>query len=133
MSRPQIRELWCAPSDDLEQPFPVECVTDQDDIHTFKKKIWDRSPARLGNIIIEYSDLTLYSPVVSLDIGKEFKKENGVFLNPRQMITSLFPESKDPYVDIFVVAETAKGSATPRKQKLFLSESGENGFFFFCI
>lgn len=132
MSQPQIRELWCAPSDDLEQPFPVECVTDQDNIHTFKKKVWDHAPAYAKKDAADFGGLRLYRPVVPLDNGKAFKEEDGVFLNPRQMITSLFPESKDPYVDIVVVS-VAKGGATPGKQKLSVSQSGENYFFFFIV
>ena len=49
------------------------------------------------------------------------------------MITSLFPESKDPYVDIVVIVSVVKGGATPGKQKLSVSHSGENYFFFFIV
>ena len=94
-------------------------------ILTLKKKIWDRLPARFEDTLTDYSELKLYSPVVQLNNEEEFKVENGEFLNPRRMITSnpLFPESKDPDVDIVVVVS---GGATPQKQKRSESQNGEN-------
>ncbi|BCR88447.1 ATP-binding protein [Aspergillus chevalieri] len=94
----------------------MECVAGKDNINTLKKKIWDRSPARFEDTIIDYSDLKLYSPVVQLNYEEEFDVKNGEFLRPRRMITSnpLFPESKDPDVDIVVVVS---GGATTQKRK----------------
>ncbi|EYE91008.1 ATP-binding protein [Aspergillus ruber CBS 135680] len=113
MSRPRTRKLWCTLSHDLQQSFPMECVADKDDIDILKKKIWDRLPARFEYTLTDYSELKLYSPVVQLNHEEKFRIEHGEFLYPRRMITSLFPESKDPDVDIVVVS----GGATPQKRK----------------
>jgi len=106
----------------------MECVAGKDNINALKKKIWDRSPARFEDTIIDYSDLKLYSPVVQLNYEEEFDVKNGEFLRPRRMITSnpLFPESKDPDVDIVVVVS---GGATPQKRKCSESQSGESILF----
>lgn len=124
MSRPRTRELWCALSDDLQKSFPVECVADQDNINTLKKKIWEEIREKIKNTIPHYSDLKLYSPVVQLNHEEKFRIDDGEFLRPRRMITTnpLFPESKDPDVDIVVVS----GGATPQKQKCSESQNGEN-------
>ena len=124
MSRPRTRKLWCALSNNLQQSFPMECVADQDDIDTLKKKLWDRLPARFEDTLTDYSELKLYSPVVQLDNEEEFKVENGEFLNPRRMITSnpFFPESKDPDVDIVVVVS---GDTTTWKRKRSKPQSSE--------
>jgi len=112
----------------------MECVAGKDNINALKKKIWDRSPARFEDTIIDYSDLKLYSPVVQLNYEEEFDVKNGEFLHPRRMITSnpLFPESKDPNVDIVVVS----GDTTTRKRKRSESQSGESISFsmiFSCL
>ncbi|ODM16963.1 hypothetical protein SI65_07361 [Aspergillus cristatus] len=122
MSRPRTRKLWCTLSHDLQQSFPIECAADQDDIDTLKKKIWDRLPARFEDTLTDYSELKLYSPVVQLNYEEEFDVKNGEFLHPRRMITSnpLFPEGKDPDVDIVVVVS---GGATPQKQKCSESQN----------
>ena len=122
MSRPRTRKLWCTLSHDLQQSFPMECVADKDDIDILKKKIWDRLPARFEYTLTDYSELKLYSPVVQLNHEEKFRIEHGEFLYPRRMITSLFPESKDPDVDIVVVS----GGATPQKRKRSESQNGEN-------
>ncbi|BCR89602.1 ATP-binding protein [Aspergillus chevalieri] len=114
MSRPRTRELWCAISNDLRQPLPIECIADQDKIDTLKEKIWQKIKERIKDTAPHYSNLTLYSPVVQLNHEEEFRIDDGDFLHPRRMITSLFPESKDPDVDIVVVVS---GGATTRKRK----------------
>ncbi|EYE91450.1 crinkler effector domain-containing protein [Aspergillus ruber CBS 135680] len=114
MSRPRTRKLWCAVPGNLMQPFSIECVADQDDIETLMKKIWEEIKERIKDTAPHYSNLTLYSPVVQLNHEEEFRIDNGEFLHPRRMITSLFPESKDSDVDIVVVVS---GDTTTRKQK----------------
>ena len=123
MSRPRTRKLWCALSNDLQQSFPMECVADQDDIDTLKKKLWDRLPARFEDTLTDYSELKLYSPVVQLNHEEEFDVRNGASLRPRRMITSnpLFPESKDEVVDIVVMSR----ATPPSKQKLYIPQRSE--------
>jgi len=122
MSRQHTRELWCALSNDLQKSFPVECVAGKDNINILKKKIWEEIKEEIKDTTAR--NLKLYSPVMQLHNEEEFKVENGEFLNPRRMITSnpLFPESKDPDVDIVVVS----GGVTPRKRKRSESQNGEN-------
>jgi len=116
MSRPCTRELWCAVPGNLRQPFSIECVADQDNVQTLKKKIWDHAPAHAKKDAADYGDLTLYSPVVQLNYEEEFKIDDGEFLHPRRMITSNphFPEGKDPDVDI---VDVVNGGTTPQKRK----------------
>ena len=83
MFRPRTRELWCAFSGNLGQPFSIECVADQDNINTLKKKIWDHSPARFKDTIADYSELTFYNPVVQLNYEEEFRIDDGESLRPR--------------------------------------------------
>ena len=135
MSRPRTRELWCALSDGLQKSFPVECVADQDNINTLKKKIWEEIREKIKDTIPHYSDLKLYSPVVQLNHEEKFRIDDGEFLRPRRMITTnpLFPESKDPDVDIVVVMS---GDTTTRKRKHSESQSGESISFsmiFSCL
>ncbi|ODM15257.1 hypothetical protein SI65_09198 [Aspergillus cristatus] len=114
MSRRRTRELWCALSDDLQKSFPMECVADQDNINTLKKKIWEEIKEEIKDTTAR--NLKLYNPVVQLNHEEEFRIDDGEFLHPRRMITSnpLFPESKDPDVDIVVVVS---GDTTTRKRK----------------
>ncbi|ODM16639.1 hypothetical protein SI65_08146 [Aspergillus cristatus] len=91
MSRPRTRKLWCALSDDLQQSFPMECVADQDDIDTLKKKIWEEIKEEIKDTAAR--NLKLYSPVVQLNNEEEFE---------------------DPDVDIVVVVS---GGATTQNQK----------------
>jgi len=123
MSRRRTRKLWCTLSDDLQQSFHMECVADQDDIDTLRKKIWEEIKEESKNTAAR--NLKLYCPVVQLNYEEEFDAKNGKFLHPRQMITSnpLFPESKDPNVDIVVVVS---GDTTTRKRKRSESQGGEN-------
>jgi len=129
MSRPRTRKLWCALSHDLQQSFPIECAADQDDIDTLKKKIWEEIREKIKDTIPHYSDLKLYCPVVQLNYEEEFDVKNGEFLRPRRTITfnPLFPESKDPDVDIVVVV--VSGGVTPQKRKRSESQSGESTSF----
>jgi len=122
MSRRRTRKLWCALSDDLQQSFSIECFADQDDIETLKKKIWEDIKEEIKDTTAR--NLKLYCPVVQLNYEEEFDVKNGEFLHPRRMITSnpLFPESKDPNVDIVVVS----GDTTTRKRKRSESQGGEN-------
>jgi len=101
----------------------MECVADQDDIDTLRKKIWEEIKEESKNTAAR--NLKLYCPVVQLNYEEEFDAKNGKFLHPRQMITSnpLFPESKDPNVDIVVVVS---GDTTTRKRKRSESQGGEN-------
>jgi len=122
MSRPRTRKLWCAVPSNLREPFSVVCFPDQDDIETLKEKIWEKIKEEIKDTTPHYGKLTLYSPVVQLNHEKQFNIDDGEFLHPRRMITSLFPESKDPDVDIVVVS----GGATPQKQKRSESQNGEN-------
>ena len=59
--------------------------------------------------------------MVQLNDEEEFRIDDGEFLHPRRMITSLFPKSKDPDVDIVVVS----GDITTWKWKHSESQSGE--------
>ncbi|ODM21276.1 hypothetical protein SI65_04329 [Aspergillus cristatus] len=111
MSRPRTRKLWCAIAGDLTQPFSIECVADKDDIETLKKKIWEEIKEEIKDTTAR--SLKLYNPVVQLNHEEEFRIDDGEFLHPRRMITSLFPRSKDPDVDIVVVS----GDTTTQKQK----------------
>ena len=122
MSRPRTRKLWCAVSGNLRRPFSIECVADQDDIETLMKKIWEEIKEDIKRTTSHYSRLSLYSPVVQLNDEEEFRIDDGEFLHPRRMITSLFPKSEDPDVDIVVVS----GDITTRKRKRSESQSGEN-------
>ncbi|EYE94524.1 crinkler effector domain-containing protein [Aspergillus ruber CBS 135680] len=119
MSRPRTRELWCAVPGKLRQPFSIECIADQDNIQTLKKKIWEEIKDEIKDTAAR--NLELYSPVVQLNHEEEFKIDDGELLHPRRMITSnpLFPESKDPDVDIVVVS----GDTTTRKRKRSESQS----------
>ena len=125
MSRPCTRKLWCAVPSNLREPFSVVCFPDQDDIETLKKKIWDHAPAHVKKNTADYGGFTLYNPVVQLNHEEEFRIDDGEFLHPRRMITTnpLFPESKDPNVDIVVVVS---GDTTTRKRKRSESQGGEN-------
>ena len=122
MSRPRTRKLWCAVSGNLMRPFSIECVADQDDIEKLMKRIWEEIKERIKDTAPHYSNLTLYSPVVQLNDEEKFRIDYGEFLHPRRMITSLFPKSKDPDVDIVVVS----GDITTWKWKHSESQSGEN-------
>lgn len=128
MSRPRTRELWCAASNDLRQPLPIECVADQDDVDALKQKIWEKIKEEIKNTTPHYGKLTLYSPVVQLSHEEEFRIDDGDFLHPRRMITSLFPKSEDPDVDIVVVS----GGVTTRKRKRSESQSSEVYIFQTC-
>ncbi|ODM23379.1 hypothetical protein SI65_00968 [Aspergillus cristatus] len=119
MSRPRTRKLWCAVPSNLREPFSVVCFPDQDNIETLKEKVWEKIKEEIKDTTPHYGKLTLYSPVVQLNHEEEFRIEHGEFLHPRRMITSLFPESKDPDVDIVVVSR----GATPQKQKRLESQN----------
>jgi len=134
MSRPHIRKLWCAVPSNLREPFSVVCFPDQDDIETLKEKIWEKIKEEIKDTTPHYGKLTLYSPVVQLNHEEQFNIDDGEFLHPRRMITfnPLFPESKDPDVDIVVVS----GDTTTRKRKRSESQSGESISFsmiFSCL
>ncbi|BCR92831.1 ATP-binding protein [Aspergillus chevalieri] len=119
MSRPRTRKLWCAVPGNLRRPFSIECIADQDDIETLMKKIWEEIKEDIKRTTPHYSRLSLYSPVVQLNDEEEFRIDDGEFLHPRRMITSLFPKSEDPDVDIVVVS----GDITTRKRKRSESQS----------
>jgi len=122
MSRPRTRKLWCAVPGNLRRPFSIVCIADQDDIETLMKKIWEEIKEDIKRTTPHYSRLSLYSPVVQLNDEEEFRIDDGEFLHPRRMITSLFPKSEDPDVDIVAVS----GDITTRKRKRSESQSGEN-------
>lgn len=128
MFRPRTRKLWCATPGDLDQPFSIDCDENQDNIDTLKKKIWEVMEKRGNNTEPHYSTLRLYCPVVQLDLAEKFEVEDGEKLNPRHVITSdpLFPDSKDPNVDVVVVvdgdATSQRNGERPKPQKL----RGEN-------
>lgn len=97
--RPPTRRLWCAVPGNLSQPFSIECVADEDDIHTLKKKIWDHAPPYAKKDAAHFGDTILYCPVVELNHEEEFDVCNGERLSPRQMITSNPPICHSfPYV-----------------------------------
>jgi len=125
MSRPHIRKLWCAVPSNLREPFSVVCFPDQDDIETLKEKIWEKIKEEIKDTTPHYGKLTLYSPVVQLNHEEQFNIDDGENLHPRRMITSnpLYPESKDPDVDIVVAVS---GGATTQKRKHSESQSGES-------
>ena len=128
MSRPCTRKLWCALPGDLTQPFSIECVADKDDIETLKEKIWEKIKEEIKDTTPHYGKLTLYSPVVQLNHEEEFRIDDGELLHPRRMITSLFPGSKDPDVDIVVVS-----GVTPQKRKRSKPQSSEIHVFQTCF
>lgn len=119
-SRPPTRELWCAVPGKLRQPFSIECIADQDNIQTLKKKIWEEIKYEIKDIAAR--NLELYSPVVQLNYEEEFRIDDGELLHPRRMITLLSRKSKDPDVDTVVVS----GDTTTRKRKRSESQGGEN-------
>ena len=126
MFRPRTRTLWCATSGNLDEPFPIDCDENQDNVDTLKKKIWEVMVKRGNNTEPHYSTLRLYCPVLQLNLAEKFEAEDGEKLNPRHVITSdpLFPDSKDPNVDVVVDGDAiSQGNwERPKPQKL----RGEN-------
>jgi len=124
MSQRRTRKLWCTLSNDLQKSFPID-VADQDYIDTLKKKIWETIKEKIKDTTPHYINLILFSPMVQLKYEEEFRIDDGESLHPRRKITSnpLFPESKDPNVDIVVVV--GKGGATPQKRKRSEPQSSE--------
>ena len=74
--RPRTRRLWCAVPGNLSQPFSIECVADEDDIHTLKKKIWDHAPAYAKKVAAHFGDSVLYCPVVERNHEEKFEMAN---------------------------------------------------------
>lgn len=116
MFRPRTRKTWCALPGNLGQPFSIDCVEDQDSIYTLKEKIRETTPYK--------GRLFFYRPMTQLKSAEKFKIEDGEKLHPRRVITSdpLFPESKDPGVDVVVVVDGYATLQRPKPQRL----SGEN-------
>lgn len=113
MSWPRTRKLW---------------------IETLKKKIWDHAPAHVKKNTADYSGFTLYNRVIQLNYKEGFRIYDGEFLHSRWMITSnpLFPQSKEPGVDIVVVS----AYTTTWRRKRSESQSGESISFsmvFSCL
>lgn len=111
MFRPRTRTLWCALSGDLDDPFPIDCDENQDNVYTLKTKIREAIERETNTTVPHRGKLNLYCPAVQLDCAEKFKVEDGEKLHPRCVITSdpLFPDSKDPNVDVVVVMD---GDAT---------------------
>lgn len=99
----------------------MEYDEDHDNINTLKKRIQDRFPERYHDASYFYCKLKLYRPVKRLNYEEEFRLKDGELLHPHLAITSdpLFPDSKDPNVDIVV-------SITSRKRMYFERERGES-------
>jgi hypothetical protein len=118
MAQPSQRRLWCAFSDDIDSVFSINCILNVDYIADAKEKIWTENPHKLAQTA-SY-DLNLYSPVSP--VKDTITKENLVLLDPRQQISSDFPQSKDPHTDIVIVrpqeqqqSETAQGTILHHK------------------
>jgi hypothetical protein len=117
MAQPSQRTLWCIFSDNLQRPFSVDCTLNVDTIDKVKERIWLESQNKIGQT--DYYNLDLYSPVNPLK--GSLTKENLVPLDPHQLISSDFPQSKDPYIDIVIVwqeqqqSETAQGTILHHK------------------
>jgi hypothetical protein len=114
MAEPCQRSLWCALSNDIDHMFCIDCTLNVDTIAHVKEKI----QSKLAQIA-SY-DLNLYSP--TSPVRGTVTKENLVPLDPRQLISSNFPQSKDPHIDIVIVrpqeqqqSETAQGTILHHK------------------
>lgn len=98
MTQLSQRILRCAFSDNLKNVFHVDCTLGVDIIEDIRERIWMKHPNKLAQI--HYTELKLYSPVNPVKDG--LMKENPVFLCPRQQISSDFPQSSDPKIDIII-------------------------------
>lgn len=98
MAQPSSRTVWCAFADDLEEPFPIDCAVNVDTIGHLKKKIWMENQQKLAQI--GYPQLKLYSPINP--VTDTLMKEDLVHLCPRDRISSDFPRSNDPEIDIIL-------------------------------
>lgn len=98
MAQPSQRKLWCAFSDRLNGIFSIDCTLNVDTIEDVKKKIREKRDAFKTEYI---EDWDLYSPVSKVEAA--FTPANGQFLPPPQRITSDFPQSNDPFIQIVVI------------------------------
>lgn len=99
MAQPSQRTLWCAFSDNLDRVFAIYCAINVDTINDAKRKIWMDSQHKTAQM--DYWELDLYSPISS--IKDDLTEENLVHLHPRKQITSDFPQSNDPDIDIIII------------------------------
>ncbi|KAL1965550.1 hypothetical protein VTN77DRAFT_5634 [Rasamsonia byssochlamydoides] len=106
MAQPSERTLWCAFSDDLQRPFPIDCTLNVDTIAHVKKRIWEMD----GECKIAHWKLDLYSPVSA--VKDDLRKENLVHLHPRRRISSDFPQSNDPDIDIVIIRPQLQQQST---------------------
>ncbi|OJJ85155.1 uncharacterized protein ASPGLDRAFT_1423158 [Aspergillus glaucus CBS 516.65] len=98
MAQLSQRILRCAFSDNLKNVFHIDSTLGVDIIEDIRERIWMKHPNKLAQIL--YTELKLYSPVNPVKDG--LMKENPVFLCPRQQISSDFPQSSDPKIDIII-------------------------------
>lgn len=83
----------------------MDCILDVDTIDNVKKRIWDIRQRKVAHV--DYCELDLYSPV--RPINGAIIQDDLILLNPRQRISSEFPSSKDPELDIIVVVQPSPG------------------------
>lgn len=108
MAQPS-RTLWCAFSDVVDQPFPIDCTLDVDTIGHVKDKISTKNQRKVGQI--DARELKLYSPVNLVE--RPSHKRDLVYLHPRQRISSDFPQSNDPVIDIIILQPTELNERAP--------------------
>lgn len=108
MAQPS-RTLWCAFSDVLDEPFPIDCTLDVDTIGHVKDKIFTKNQRKVGQI--DPRQLKLYSPASLVE--DPLTKENLADLHPRQRISSDFPQSNDPAIDIIILQPTELNERAP--------------------
>jgi hypothetical protein len=99
MAQPSQRTLWCAFSDKLQRPFSVDCTLNVDTIDKFKERIWLKSQNKISQT--DYFNLDLYSP--TSPVRDNVTQENLIYLCPRKQISSDFPQSNDPDLDIIII------------------------------
>ena len=107
MAQP-CRTLWCAFSDVLDEPFPIDCTLGVDTIGHVKDKIFTKNQRKVGQI--DPRQLKLYSPVNLVE--DPLTKENLADLHPRQRISSDFPQSNNPVIDIIILQPTEPDGCT---------------------
>lgn len=107
------RKLWCAFSDDIDEVFSIECALDIDTIDDIKKSIWKTEAEYQAT---HWSRLRLYSPANPVMTG--LAEVNLVHLHPRKQVSSEFPRSADPNIDIIIIRKAQQQPTNARSGML---------------
>jgi hypothetical protein len=118
-AQPSQRRLWCAFSNDIDRVFSIYCTLNVDTIDDVKKKIWMDNQRMVGQL--DFRELDLYSPVSP--VKDSLTKENLVYLHPRKWISSDFPQSNDPDIDIVIIRPPGQHQFTAAQGMILHLES----------